>query len=177
MTKREVIENLELHPLEIEGGFFREVYRSRTPVEITAPDGEKNAYAASTSIYYLLGCGDVSSMHSIKFDETWHFYASSDTGIFVDLIVVSPAGTGRRVKLGARLELGQVPQFTVPAGPWMGARIDSAEGAGHLENNGAWALCGATVAPSFEYSDFIKGNAFEIAKLCPEFAAEILKLK
>ena len=41
MTKREVIENLELHPLEIEGGFFREVYRSRTPVEITAPDGEK----------------------------------------------------------------------------------------------------------------------------------------
>ena len=106
MTKREVIENLELHPLEIEGGFFREVYRSRTPVEITAPDGEKNAYAASTSIYYLLGCGDVSSMHSVKFDETWHFYASSDTGIFVDLIVVSPAGTGRRVKLGARLELG-----------------------------------------------------------------------
>ena len=84
MTKREVIENLELHPLEIEGGFFREVYRSRTPVEITAPDGEKNAYAASTSIYYLLGCGDVSSMHSVKFDETWHFYASSDTGIFVD---------------------------------------------------------------------------------------------
>ena len=66
MTKREVIENLELHPLEIEGGFFREVYRSRTPVEITAPDGEKNAYAASTSIYYLLGCGDVSSMHSVK---------------------------------------------------------------------------------------------------------------
>ncbi|MFR6033475.1 MAG: hypothetical protein ACLUKN_10045 [Bacilli bacterium] len=62
-------------------------------------------------------------------------------------------------------------------GHWMGARIDSAEGAGHLENNGAWALCGATVAPSFEYSDFIKGNAFEIAKLCPEFAAEILKLK
>lgn len=48
MTKREVIENLELHPLEIEGGFFREVYRSRTPVEITAPDGEKNAYAASS---------------------------------------------------------------------------------------------------------------------------------
>ncbi|MFR6033474.1 MAG: cupin domain-containing protein [Bacilli bacterium] len=81
MTKREVIENLELHPLEIEGGFFREVYRSRTPVEITALDGEKNAYAASTSIYYLLGCGDVSSMHSVKFDETWHFYASSDTGI------------------------------------------------------------------------------------------------
>ena len=135
MTKREVIENLELHPLEIEGGFFREVYRSRTPVEITAPDGEKNAYAASTSIYYLLGCGDVSSMHSVKFDETWHFYASSDTGIFVDLIVVSPAGTGRRVKLGARLELGQVPQFTVPAGHWMGARIDSAEGAGHLETS------------------------------------------
>ena len=43
MTKREVIENLELHPLEIEGGFFREVYRTRTPVENTAPAGEKNA--------------------------------------------------------------------------------------------------------------------------------------
>ncbi len=176
MTKRQIIEKLGLVPLEIEGGYFREVYRSSTPVEIRGEAGKKSVYAASTSIYYLLGSTDVSKMHSVRFDETWHFYASSDTGVFIELIVVSPSGEGKRVKLGARLELGQVPQFTVPAGHWMGAQIASAEGAEHLDCNGAWALCGATVAPSFEYSDFAAGNAAEIAKLCPELADSILKL-
>lgn len=175
MTKSEVIEKFNLKPLSIEGGWFSEVYRANLPYpRETLPSGFKaENYVAGTSIYYMLSSDDKSSMHAVPSDETWHFYKGGDASVFVELLIVSPEGRGKLVALGSNLETGQLPQFTVPAGHWMGARIrfNSA-----LEKDLAWALVGATVSPSFEYADFVKGDAKTIASSCPEFAELILLL-
>lgn len=179
MTRKYLMEKLNLKPLEIEGGYFCEVYRSSMKLEKDdfPPNGKAESYSASTSIYYLLGSRDISRMHCIAADETWHFYAASESGIYISLLAVSPEGKGEIVKLGADISSGQVPQFTVPGGYMVGAYIarDGVD-ANYLEGNDCWVLAGATVAPSFEYKDFKRGDAAEIALRCPQFASEILKI-
>ncbi len=179
MTKEKLISLLNLAPLEIEGGMFSEIYRSSLRLDSSKfpPMFKSKTYDASTSIYFMLGAEDISRMHAVAADETWHFYASSESGIYVSLLVVSPNGEGKIIRLGSDLENGQVPQFTVPAGFMMGARI-ARDGVdlNYLRRNNAWTLTGATVAPSFEYVDFIRGNATEIAAKCPDFSDEILRL-
>ena len=179
MNKTQVAKLLNLEP-HIEGGFFRQTYKSNIecarfalPPEFKAPH-----YTASTAIYYLLGADDVSTMHSVSADEIWHFYAGSDSSIYIDLVVVSPDGSKyERVKIGADLANGCIPQFVAPAGWWMGARIASTTGvADYCAKNGAWALAGTTVAPSFEYADFVKGDAKKIAESCPALKSAILSL-
>lgn len=84
---------------------------------------------------------------------------------------------GRRVGTGAsgaRHRARRKAAAHGEKGLWMGARTVSANGASDPET--CWALMGATVAPSFEYADFTKGNAEEIARLCPERAALIRAL-
>ena len=75
-TAQQVIEYLQLEPLTIEGGFFRETYRSALKVPVAVlPDqygGERNV---STAIYYLLTPETFSVIHRVKSDEVFHFYA------------------------------------------------------------------------------------------------------
>ncbi len=179
MTKEKLISLLNLKPLEIEGGMFSEIYRSNLRLDSSnfPPAFKSKTYDASTSIYFMLGADDTSRMHAVAADETWHFYASSESGVYVSLLVVSSSGDGKIIKLGADIENGQVPQFTVPAGYMMGARImrDGVD-EDFLKRNNSWVLMGATVAPSFEYVDFVRGDAEEIARSCPSLADEILKL-
>src|SRR5882757_5219423 len=68
------IQQLQL-TAHVEGGAFREVYRS----ELTIPQkalpvffqGNRNI---ATSIYFLLAEGQFSAFHRIASDECWHFY-------------------------------------------------------------------------------------------------------
>lgn len=140
------------------------------PKSVLPPTFKAESYKASTSIYYLLGFGDKSSMHSVSADETWHFYRAGDESVFVELITISPEGLGTVIKLGSNFESGQACQYTISKGYMMGAKVVSR--AGVLPEN-CWALMGATVAPSFEYVDFKKGDAKELAKLCPTLAERI----
>lgn len=171
MTKYEVIKNLKLESLDIEGGFFNQVYKSKLhlPKNFLPETFKAESYTLSTCIYYLLGCEDKSKMHAISADETWHFYKGSDSGIYIDLLVLHSDGGGEIVKLGSDILAGQVPQYTVIAGDMMGARISSAS-ENLLMGNGSWALVGATVSPSFEYADFIAGDKALLAKKYPRFA-------
>ncbi len=174
MTKSEIIKVLEMTPLSIEGGYFKEVFRDTLalPKSILPSNFKADSYCASSSIYYLLSSADTSSMHAVSASETWHFYKAGDESVFLELLVISPEGAGQLVRLGSKIENGEVPQFTVPANWWMGARIRFKEA---INPDYAWALTGATVAPSFEYKDFIKGDAEKIAKLCPKYA-ELIKI-
>ncbi len=179
MTKEKLISLLNLAPLEIEGGMFAEVYRSSLRLNSSnfPPAFKSKTYDASTSIYFMLSADDTSRMHAVAADETWHFYAANESGVYVSLLVVSPDGDGKIIRLGADIENGQRPQFTVPAGYMMGARImrDGVD-TDFLRRNNSWVLVGATVAPSFEYVDFVRGDASEIARACPSLAEEILRL-
>jgi predicted cupin superfamily sugar epimerase len=131
----ELIETLGLTP-HPEGGYFREIFRSRRMVR--TDDGRSERWAATT-IYYLLAEGDVSRLHRVASDELWHFYE----GAPLELHVLNQQSSEHRA-----LQLGPVcaegaPVRVVPAGAWQAAR-----------SLGAYTLVGCTVAPGFEFSDF-----------------------
>lgn len=131
----ELIETLGLTP-HPEGGFFREIFRSRRMVR--TDDGRSERWAATT-IYYLLAEGDFSRLHRVASDELWHFYE----GAPLELHMMNQQATEHRA-----LQLGPVgsessPVLVVPAGAWQAARP-----------LGAYTLVGCTVAPGFEFSDF-----------------------
>src|SRR5579871_5098808 len=108
------IDKLQLTP-HVEGGAFREVYRSELVVPRTALplffQGNRNA---STSIYFLLGQGQFSAFHRIASDEVWHFY-------YGDALLVYEITHGGRMiehRLGQDPAKGEVFQTVVKAGSW-----------------------------------------------------------
>ena len=58
--------NLSAHP---EGGWYRRTYSSQETVNI-----DRGKDFAGSSIYYFLGAGESSSLHSLLSDETWYFH-------------------------------------------------------------------------------------------------------
>lgn len=155
MNANYLISHLQLEP-HPEGGFFKEFYRAH---ETIAPGalpsrfpGERNF---STSIYYLLRQGERSLFHRIKSDECWHFY-SGDTLL---LHVLEPAGKYYCIKLGSNIYLGETFQFVVPSSSWFAA--EPAKGTD-------FSLCGCTVAPGFDFTDFELADKQELLDSFPE---------
>jgi uncharacterized protein len=164
LTARQVIDRLELVPLTIEGGFFRETYRA--PLQLAASSlpvaygGERNA---STAIYYFLTPDSFSAIHRVKSDEVFHFYAGDP----VEMLQLRPEGDAKVVLLGNDLAAGYEPQLVIPAGVWQGC---------HLRTGGAWALLGCTVAPGFDYADFEAASRADLIAQHPAHAALITAL-
>lgn len=158
MTADDVIRALDLHPHPVEGGFFRETYRSAAT--LAARGSTRNV---STAIYYLLKPGHVSELHVLPTDEVFHFYL----GAPVRMLQLWPDGTGRELALGPNLSAGEVPQLVVPAGVWQGTRL--------LGDTG-FALLGCTVAPGFDYADYMNASRAELVTKWPAFAGAITLL-
>ena len=154
---RVVIRDLGLVP-HPEGGYYREIFRSTSPV--ITPDG-RGQRTAATSIYFLLVAGTHSRWHRVTSDEVWHFYEGEP----LELLMTSPdIATTHRVRLALPGPDAE-PSATVPAGWWQAARP-----------LGAYALAGCTVAPGFEFQDFSflgddAGAAGKLAAARPEWTA------
>lgn len=134
--------SLRPHP---EGGYFREVYRSRETIEGDAlPARFKGSRSFSTGIYFLLTAHTFSAFHRIASDEVWHFYAGEP----LDLEIIHPDGRHETIGLGDDPSSGRVFQAMAPAGCWFGARL--APGA----PSDGFTLVGCTVAPGFDFQDF-----------------------
>lgn len=163
-TAREIIGRLQLEPLTIEGGYFRETYRAprMLPAGALPPDygGERNA---STCIYYLLTPETFSAIHRVRSDEIFHFYAGDP----VEMLQLWPGGEAQVITIYNDLALGHEPQVIVPAGVWQGCR---------LIPGGGWALMGCTVAPGFDYADFELARRDDMLALNAEHAALITAL-
>jgi uncharacterized protein len=158
ITAEEVIRRLQLVPLTIEGGYFREIYRSNTLIPASGLPGEYGGGRnASTAIYYLLTPDTFSAIHRIKSDEVFHFYAGDP----VEMLQLHADGTGRIVIIGNDLSSGHEPQLVVPGNLWQGCR---------LAPRGKWALMGCTVAPGFDYADFTAANRAELIIQYPDHA-------
>jgi predicted cupin superfamily sugar epimerase len=164
LTAQQVIDQLKLVPLTIEGGHFRETYRApltipgkALPSEYT---GDRNV---STAIYYLLTPETFSAIHIVRSDEAFHFYAGDP----VEMLQLWPDGTSRVVFIGNNLAAGHEPQLVVPAGVWQGCR---------LTRGGRWALMGCTVAPGFDYADFELADRGELTRRHPEHTEMIAAL-
>jgi predicted cupin superfamily sugar epimerase len=145
MTAEHLIAALGLAPLSVEGGWYRETYRSTT----AWPSGK----SASTAIYYLLTPDTFSALHRLPTDEIYHFYAGDP----VELLLLGPEDA-QVVLLGADVPAGQVPQVVVPAGTWQGS---------WLRPGGRFALLGTTMAPGFDFADYQPGQRDELRAQYP----------
>jgi len=163
MTAEDVISLLALQPHPVEGGFFRETYRSTGILPQSVLPAHNGPRSISTAIYYLLKPGHVSELHVLPGDEVFHFYLGSP----VRMLQLWPDGGGKEVLLGSDITVGQVPQLVVPAGVWQGTRL--------LGNEG-FALLGCTVAPGFDYADYRSGTRAELTAKWPGCAEEIARL-
>ncbi|MCK9512449.1 MAG: cupin domain-containing protein [Pigmentiphaga sp.] len=132
---RQLIDQLKLQP-HPEGGLFAEVYRSAIPV--SRADGSQRA--ALTTIYFLLPEGAVSQWHRVAADEVWHFYEGAPLRLS---IAEAPGHMVRHEWLGVADECCR-PVRIVPAHAWQGAA-----------SSGAFTLVGCTVAPGFDFADFV----------------------
>lgn len=156
LTAADVIYLLNLQPHPVEGGAFRETYRSAGSVPANG-----GIRSASTAIYYLLSGEAVSEMHRLPGDEVYHFYAGDP----LETLILPPGNVGGTVVLGPDLKAGQVPQFVISGGYWQGSvRIPGPHG---------WTLIGATMAPGFDYADYVRGGRAELTAMWPQHAEEI----
>jgi uncharacterized protein len=164
LTSQQIIDRLRLTPLTIEGGYFRETYRSALSIPA---DGLPHEYSgdrnAATAIYYLLTPDAFSVIHRVRSDEVFHFYC----GDAVQMLQLWPDGSGKVVTIGNDLEAGHEPQIVVSAGVWQGCR---------RVQGGQWALMGCTVAPGFDYADYTSGDRAELVAAYPEFLELITAL-
>jgi uncharacterized protein len=145
-SAQEIIKKLDLIPLPEEGGFYRETYRSTDLVL-----GNR---AASTAIYYLITPEDFSAIHKISSDEVFHFYA----GDTAEMLMIYPNGEHAIYPMGSNVMDGEISQLIVPKNVWQGLK---------LKEGGKWALLGTTVAPGFEFSEFVVGTRSEMNQSFP----------
>jgi len=164
LTAQRVIAALQLVPLPLEGGYYRETYRSADQLVAAAlPAHYGRDKAAGTAIYYLLTPDTFSALHRLPTDEIFHFYAGSP----VRMLQLLPNREGQQVLLGSDVLTGQRPQVVVPRGVWQGSL---------LEPGGAFALLGTTMAPGFDFDDYEAGDRAALTAQYPQFGELIRRL-
>lgn len=159
---QELVKKLGLLP-HPEGGFYKEVYRSKGIITDLASNGFSGARNFCTSIYFLLTSENFSAFHKIKQDEIWHFYE----GHALNVHVIDDVGNYSKHQLGSDLVNGEQRQLVVPANQWFASSIESENG---------YALVGCTVAPGFDFEDFELAERNELIKIYPEHQHIITQL-
>jgi predicted cupin superfamily sugar epimerase len=156
-TADQLIAALELKPLPLEGGYYRETYRSARQL---AGDRGKSI---ATAIYYLLTPETFSALHRLPTVEIFHFYLGNP----VSMLQLLPDGSGQVITLGSDVLAGECPQVVVPAGIWQGS---------FLQPGGEFALLGTTMAPGFDFNDYEAGDRAGLVGQYPAHADLIRKL-
>ena len=95
-----------------------------------------------------------SDMHRLPTDEIWHFYLGDP----IELLLLDPNGTDEIVVLGQDVAGDEKVQFVVPAGVWMGAR---------LQPGGEYGVYGNTMAPGYDLRDFEGAVADDLIERWP----------
>ena len=157
-----LVEKFELIP-HPEGGYFKEVYRSKDIIPQSGLKGFTGDRNFCTSIYFLLTSENFSAFHRIKQDEIWHFYEGSSLSVHV----IYPDGSYIKHKVGLNYDNGEEPQLVVPAGCWFASEV---------EEKDSICLVGCTVAPGFDFEDFELASKDELIKEYPQHNEIITKL-
>lgn len=152
MIADEVRALLDLEPMVAEQLWFRRFH---------APAGDHGALTSS-AIVCLMDDTSFSDFHRLPTDEVWHHYLGDP----VRLVLLHPDGHDETVLLGDDLVAGERPFTVVPAGTWMGARLEG----------GAWAVFGCTMAPGFVDTDFEAAQRFVLLERWPHRRDDIVAM-
>jgi predicted cupin superfamily sugar epimerase len=144
--------NMIPHP---EGGFYKEVFRSRIEIFRKSTVDVKRA---CTSIYYLLKGTDYSAFHRLASDEIWYYHKGEP----LDIYELTKAGLLITHELSDR-ETGHL-SIIIEAGSWFAAAIRSGEG---------YSLVSCAVAPGFDFNEFEMAIKDELIRLFPEHSSII----
>ncbi|WHT16720.1 cupin domain-containing protein [Crossiella sp. CA-258035] len=98
LTPEQIIAELGLQPLPVEGGYWAQTWRTEQ----------------GTGIYYLMTGGNFSALHRLAHPEVFSYHAGSPAR----MLLLHPDGRVQRPVLGLDLAAGQRPQVVVPAGTW-----------------------------------------------------------
>lgn len=151
-TKTEIIQRLGLQP-HVEGGYFRETYRSQEDMATERIGGDRQLL---TSIYYLLTDDrPIDYLHRNQSPIMHYFHG----GAAITYHLIAPAGDRQTIKLGMDLAAGEVPQLLVPSGYWKTAVLEQGE----------FGLIGEAVAPGFDYRDLEVAQSKLIKSLYPDY--------
>ncbi len=132
-TLAEIIERLGLER-HVEGGWFRETYRSDE--KVNCPDRAGISRSILTTIHYLLDSSQpYGAIHKNRSDII-HFH---EGGGALKYLTVSPAGELEEHILGS----GYDRQLVVPGGYWKATEL----------LDGEWGMVGEAVSPGFDFQD------------------------
>jgi uncharacterized protein len=98
MGPEEIIDELGLSPLPVEGGLYAENIQDEH----------------ASTIYYMLVAPQFSALHKLTRLEIFLYHA----GAPARMLLLHPDGRVERPELGMGLDIGQRPQVVVPAGTW-----------------------------------------------------------
>lgn len=154
LSAQKIIDRLKLKPLPLEGGYFRETYRSPDTIPAACLPRHPSDRNYSTAIYYLVTPTAFSALHRLPQDEIFHFYLGDP----VEMIQIDEAGDLKRLILGQDILESCELQLLAPGSVWQGTRLLS---------GGHWALLGTTVAPGFDYADYEHGNREDLINRYP----------
>lgn len=146
----------------VEGGYFRETYRSNLPI-ITRQGQIKKQRSAATAIYFLLTTNNFSAFHRLKCDEIWNYHLGSP----VLLYTINDMGKLITYKLGPSIAFSQQPQLLIEAGLWFAAIP---------QNRRYYSLVSCLAIPGFDYEDFEMAKRDDLLKQFPQHRNIILKL-
>ncbi len=143
MKPDEIIKALRLKPLEPEGGFFREIFRSDVQIDAgKIRDEYGGKRSLFTAIYYLITDDKESAPHIVRSDEIWFFHIGDP----ILLKIISPDGEMCKITLGSDISNGQQFQAHIPAGWTQSAKLATVKT--------GFALVSTVVVPGFDYDDF-----------------------
>lgn len=152
-TSSEIIERLGLGR-HVEGGWFKETYRSEE--QVTCPDRPGGERALLTTIHYLLESSEpYAVLHRNKSDIV-HFH---EGGGVIRYLTLSSEGKLEEFFVGP----GYDRQLTVKGGYWKATELVSGE----------WGMVGEAVSPGFDYQDMEMDDGSWVRENFPQYEAEL----
>lgn len=162
----EIIERLQLEPLEREGGWFRRTVESNVMLPAVAIPNHGGDRHTMTSILFLVEGLNQSWLHRLVSHEMLFFHVGSP--LVVHCIHAESDGSYERIVLGTNFEKGETPQCCMQPGAWFGTS---------LEDENGWSLISCCVAPGFEFDDFEIANADALVRDFPQHTELIRQLE
>jgi predicted cupin superfamily sugar epimerase len=160
MKAEDIIEQLGMKPLPIEGGYYTVTHLADEELSTEVlPSRYPSSRPYASAIYYLVTAKQFSAMHKLPSDEIYYFHLGDP----MEVLLLEPDGGGSIHWLGTDLGSEQTLQLLAPRHYWQGSR--SMPGGVH-----GFSLVSTSMAPAYVDTDPVFANRDELTSQYPEFS-------